>query len=129
MERKTVADIMNPKVLYIREGDRLTLARRKILEFGITAVPILDDTHRPVGVVSLRDLDSDPERPSTTGTVVSVRGDASVEDAAKRLADENVHHLVVIDELGVAIGMVSSLDVVRAFVGMAASHPSTFDRY
>jgi len=129
MERKTVADIMNPKVLYIREGDRLTLARRKILEFGITAVPILDDTHRPVGVVSLRDLDSDPEQPSTTGTVVSVRGDASVEDAAKRLADENVHHLVVIDELGVAIGMVSSLDVVRAFVGMAASHPSTFDRY
>jgi CBS-domain-containing membrane protein len=129
MERKTVADIMNPKVLYIREGDRLTLARRKILEFGITAVPILDDTHRPVGVVSLRDLDSDPEQPSTTGTVVSVRGDASVEDAAKRLADENVHHLVVIDELGVAIGMVSSLDVVRAFVGMPASHPPTFDRY
>lgn len=129
MERKTVADIMNPKVLYIREGDRLTLARRKILEFGVTAVPILDDTHRPVGVVSLRDLDKDPERPSTSGTVVSVRGDASVEDAAKKLADENVHHLVVIDELGVAIGMVSSLDVVRAFVGMPASHPSTFDRY
>jgi CBS domain-containing protein len=52
----TVADIMNPKLLYIREGDRRSMARGQILRFGVTAVPVLDDGHRPVGIVSLRDL-------------------------------------------------------------------------
>jgi hypothetical protein len=28
---KTVRDIMNPKLLYIRDGDRVALARRQIL--------------------------------------------------------------------------------------------------
>lgn len=129
MQRKTVAEIMNPKLLYIRQGDRLSLARRQILEFGVTAVPILDDTHRPVGVVSLRDLDKDPERPVASTRVASVTGDTPVDAAAKVLAEEDVHHLVVVDERGVAIGMVSALDFVRALVGLPARHPSTFDRY
>ena len=54
--RRPSRDIMNAKLLYIGQGDRLSLARRHILQFGVTAVPVLDETHRPVGVVSLRDL-------------------------------------------------------------------------
>ena len=72
----TVADIMNRKLLYIREGDRLSLARGKLLEFGVTAIPVLDDEHKPVAIVSLRDLDHADERLPANGPVRVVRGAA-----------------------------------------------------
>ncbi|HVH43631.1 MAG TPA: CBS domain-containing protein [Labilithrix sp.] len=127
---KTVADIMNPKLLYIRDGDRVALARKHILDFGITAVPVLDETHRPVGVVSLRDLardNGDTFEPS--GKVETVSATATIEEGARKLGESNHHHLVVVDEKGVAVGMVSSLDFVRALVGLPPRHPEQFERF
>ncbi len=127
---KTVADIMNPKLLYIRDGDRVALAKRHIIDFGITAVPVLDETHRPVGVVSLRDLAKEEgERFEPSGKVETVSASASIEDGARRLAESDYHHLVVVDDTGVAVGMVSSLDFVRALVGLSPRHPVKFERY
>jgi len=126
----TVQDIMNPKLLYIKDGDRVSLARRHIVEFGITAVPVLDETHRPVGVVSLRDLAGDDgERFEPSGVVATVLASESVEQGAKKLAESNYHHLVVVDEKGVAVGMVSSLDFLRALVGVAPRHPEAVNRF
>ena len=125
----TVAEIMNPKLLYIREGDRLSLARMQIMKFGVTAVPVLDELHRPVGVVSLRDLSREDHRVEASRPAKTVRGDASLEDGARVLVDAGVHHLVVVDDAGVAIGMVSALDLVRAFVGAPPHHPTAFERY
>lgn len=127
---KTVKDIMNPKLLYIRDGDRVALARRQILEFGITAVPVLDETHRPVGVVSLRDLAApEGETFEPSGVVATVNENATIEDGGRQLAATDYHHLVVVDDNGVAVGMVSALDFLRALVGLAPRHPATFDRY
>jgi uncharacterized protein (TIGR02284 family) len=123
-----VSDIMNPKLLYIREGDRLALAKAKILEFGVTAVPVLDDEHRPVAVVSLRDLVAHGE-PVATSPARVVKGSATIREGAKVLAEAGVHHLVVVDEQGVALGMVSSVDFVRAFSGVAPRHPAPFAGY
>lgn len=125
----TVAEIMNPKLLYVRDGDRLSLVRSHILKFGVTAVPVLDDGHRPVGVVSLRDVSSDSEHVKMSSPAKTVRKGATIEEGARALADANVHHLVVIDDDGVAVGMVSALDFVRAFVERPARHPEAFDRY
>jgi CBS domain-containing protein len=122
-----VSDIMNPKLLYIRDGDRLSLARAKIVEFGVTAVPILDDEHKPVGVVSLRDLAGNEPRATRPARVV--RGDASLEEGARALANSGLHHLVVVDGGGTAIGIVSAVDFVRAFVGDQATHPAPFARF
>jgi CBS-domain-containing membrane protein len=127
---KTVADIMNPKLLYIRDGDRVALARRHIIEFGITAIPVLDETHRPVGVVSLRDLARDDgDRFQPSGKVETVKATAVLEEGAKQLAESEYHHLVVVDDKGVAVGMVSSLDFVRALVGLPPRHPDKFQRF
>ncbi|MBX3212838.1 MAG: CBS domain-containing protein [Labilithrix sp.] len=126
---RTVADIMNEKLLYIRDGDRLALARRHIIEFGITAVPVLDETHRPVGVVSLRDLAGDREHFEPSGKVETVRASASIEEAAKLLAESEYHHLVVVDAMGVAVGMVSALDFLRELVGLPPRHPERFQRF
>ncbi len=127
MPAKTVSEIMNPKLLYIGERDRLGLARRYILQFGVTAVPVLDDEHRPVGVVSLRDIDRNPDDVQASSTVATVKDTDTVEEAARQLAATDYHHLVVVDAKGVAVGMVSAVDFLRALLGMEPRHPKAFD--
>jgi CBS-domain-containing membrane protein len=126
----TVAEIMNPKLLYIGDEERVALARRHIIDFGVSAVPVLDDTHRPVGVVSLRDLVQDGgDRFEPSGAVATIRASESIDEGAKRLAESEFHHLVVVDENGVAVGMVSSLDFLRALLGLPPRHPDAFERF
>ena len=127
MASKTVHDIMNAKLLYIGENDRISLARRHILEFGVTAVPVLDETHRPVAVVSLRDLARDGDDVQPSNTVVTVKASDTIEEGARKLAETELHHLVVVDDKGVAVGMVSSGDFVRALLGLEPRHPKAFD--
>lgn len=128
-ENSTVADIMNPKLLYVREGDRLSLARAQILKFGVTAVPVLDEAHRPVGVVSLRDLDRDDHHVTASAPVLTVQAKSTIADGARKLAETEVHHLVVVDEQGVAVGMVSAVDFLRALSGTSGRHPQAFTRF
>lgn len=129
----TVAEIMNPKLLYIGDEDRLALARKHMVDFGVAAIPVLDDTHRPVGVVSLRDLAEDGgERrfaPAPGRSVATIKASEPVGAAALRLAESHEHHLVVVDDKGVAVGMVSSLDFLRALLGLPPRHPEPFDRF
>lgn len=127
MPANTVSEIMNAKLLYIGERDRLSLARRFILQFGVTAVPVLDDEHRPVGVVSLRDIERDGDEVQPSSVVATVKDTDSIDVAARKLADSDYHHLVVVDAKGVAVGMVSAVDFLRALLDMPPRHPKAFD--
>ncbi len=127
---RTVADIMNDKLLYIREGDRIADVRRHILDFGVTAVPVLDAGHRPVGMVSLRDLARDDSKaPDTSCRVACVNATDSIRRGAELLAESPYHHLVVVDDDGVAVGIVSAVDFLRALLDLPPRHPSAFDAY
>lgn len=123
----TARDIMNPKLLYIREGDRMTLVRNQILRFGVTGVPVLDEDHRPVGFVSLRDLAGDEDRIQASVPVRTVSDATELDALARMLAEGHLHHVVVVDSAGVAAGMVSALDVLRALTGLPPAHPAEFD--
>jgi CBS domain-containing protein len=123
-----VKDVMNGDLLYLREGERLDIARHPILEFGVTAVPVLDDKHRPVGVVSLRDLMAGAAaKPSTPAW--SIAETATVEEAARVMSEASFHHLVVVNGQGIAVGMVSALDLLRALAGLPSQHPRAFARF
>jgi len=122
----TARDIMNSKLLYISDGDRLGLARRQILKFGVTAVPVLDEAHKPVGLVSLRDLHEEEDQIKVSAPVVCVRDTATVQECAKTMTAGDLHHVVVTDETGKAVGMVSALDALRALIGEAPKHPAAF---
>ncbi len=124
----TVADLMNPELLYLDQDARTDLARGPILSFGITAVPVLDDEHRPIGMVSLRDL-AGTSRPEPTGPVDVMESSLGVTEAATQFARTGRHHFVVVDGAGRALGMVSALDVLRALVGEPARHPAPFPAF
>jgi CBS-domain-containing membrane protein len=121
-----VREYMNPHLVYLRAGNRIEIALRPILDLRLTAVPILDDDHRPVGVVSLRDIaEKRRARGSMTERMRTIAPTESLVNAACVLADEDVHHLVVVGDDGIAVGMLSSLDVVRGLAGRPAKHPQT----
>jgi CBS domain containing-hemolysin-like protein len=126
---KTVADVMNPEMLYLAEGARPDLAREPILQFGVTGVPVLDERGHPTGFVSLRDLVTHGELPSANEPAFTVRDTTLVDAAARVLGATDHHHAVVIDGTGRAVGVVSSLDLLRALVGLPARHPTAFPAF
>jgi CBS domain-containing protein len=128
---RTVQDIMNRELLAIRPDLPVNDARALLRSFRIGAAPVLDDDRRAVGVVSLRDLldagGTAQERMSRPALCVSIS--APIEAAARQLARGDVHHLVVVDGTGAAVGMLSTLDVLRALVDVPTRHPQTFPHW
>ena len=126
---RTVDEIMNAELAYARPESKDDVIRELILAYGITAVPILDGDHRPVGVVSLRDLIDPAKRDRRmSAPAVTIAKTATLDEAATIFCESGLHHLVVVDEKGVAVGMVSLIDVLRALRGAMTSHPKTFPR-
>lgn len=126
----TVRDYMNRELVYLSAADRPELALGAILDFGLTAVPVLDEEdHRPVGVVSLRDL-ADPRRAEdrVSKPARTIAMDTPIDTAARALAEAGVHHLVVVDGEGTAVGMLSAADVLRALLSLPPRHPEAFTR-
>lgn len=123
-----VREIMNPELFWLRADTKSDDALDALLEYGISAVPILDDAHRPIGVVSIRDLVREESAPTISTPALSISADTTVEETARMMAEQNKHHLVVVGGDGRALGLVSSLDVVRALIGLPARIPETFPR-
>lgn len=130
---KTVKEIMNRELFSLRPNDGTDDALGYIVALGITAAPVLDEDRRPLGVASFRDLLPVPapgkvlERMSVPA--ISVSENVSVEEVARLLAERGVHRVVVVDGEGRAVGVASSLDVVRALLGLPAVHPATFPHW
>ncbi|WP_329331806.1 CBS domain-containing protein [Streptomyces sp. NBC_00663] len=108
----------------------------------ISALPVIDDAHRVVGVVSEADLlpkeefrahDPDPDtrlhRPEAlaraqartagelmTAPAVTVDADASLARAARIMARHQVKHLPVVDGAGLLTGIVSRTDLLKVFL-------------
>jgi hypothetical protein len=122
---------MNRELLAIRADLPARDVRAMLRSFGVGAAPVLDPERRPVGVVSLRDeLDVDgsaADRMSRPALCVSAS--TEIEDAARQLARGETHHLIVVDASGAAVGMLSTLDVLRALLDMPVRHPPAFPHW
>jgi CBS domain-containing protein len=124
-----IREIMNPELFTLTPDVRADDALRAILELGITAAPVVDGEQRPIGVTSIRDFLRDGLPAPVSSPAVSVPGDATVEEAARIMTESGRHHLVVVGGDGRAVGMLSSLDLLRALIGLPAAYPATFPHY
>ncbi len=125
-----VSEIMNGELFSVGKDDQVDMALRAILLLGITGVPVLDEEGKPLGLVSLRDLVAD--RPGTkvgermTQPPATVPAEARIGAAARILAGTRYHRLIVVDGDGRAVGMVSSVDIIRGLLGLPVPHPASF---
>jgi CBS domain-containing protein len=128
---RTVADIMNKEILSLRHDLPAREALELLRSFGVGAAPILDENRKPLGVVSLRDrLETDRcVRDVMTRPAACVSMSSMIESVAEQMARGDRHHLVVVDGTGAAVGMVSTLDLLRALLDVPTRHPATFPHW
>ena len=96
-------------------------------------VPVLDSSHKLVGIVTERDLllaaiqylQSAIEVSEVMHrNVVTATPDMPLAEAAKLLAKNKIGGLPVVDSLGSVVGVITETDVLKAFIAVLNSRPS-----
>lgn len=117
----TAAEIMDRNFFYASQGDSILQVLHDMSDRGLSSAPVLDGDGRPVGVASLRDVESchDIEELADhlSRSALSLPQSTTVEAAAQALAARQAESLVLVDDFGVAVGALSALDLLRALVG------------
>jgi len=143
MRHRMVGELMTSAVVHVRPGTSFKEIARLLAEHDITSVPVLDDQDRPLGVVSEADLlrhqaavedpaglapsaslsDRDRVRSQATtaqglmsSPAVGARPTWTVVEAARLMNQRGFKRLVVVDEAGRLIGIVSRSDLLRVFL-------------
>ena len=100
-------------------------------EHHIGCVPIVDERRRPIGIVTRFDLVDDMDRAARNHGVhrmgrtgrdvmmplaITLDERATVAHAASLMTLEDLHHVMIVGDAGVLVGVVSSKDIVRWLV-------------
>ncbi|GAA2263933.1 CBS domain-containing protein [Streptomyces atrovirens] len=143
MQHRTVAELMSRSVVRARRDMPFKEIVELLRDNGVTAVPVVDELDRPMGVVSEADLlrkssfQPDPsgrtpiphleawERAKAEGTsaeelmsapAMCARPEWTVVEAARLMAVQNVKRLPVVDETDRLQGIVSRSNLLRIFL-------------
>jgi CBS domain-containing protein len=119
-----VADIMTDQLVVLDMRMSLETASRILAERHISGAPVVSSTGRPIGVVTTRDL-ADPRHhvpeatveTAMTKVIYAVRPSDPAMAAVRLMVAEDIHRVVVVDdESGQLVGIVTAMDVLRAIV-------------
>ncbi|MCL6735991.1 CBS domain-containing protein [Streptomyces neyagawaensis] len=143
MRHRMVSDLMTTDVVRVRRDTGFKEIAKLLAEYDITAVPVVDDDDRPLGVVSEADLlrkeaaQLDPagllpvlrpmdaagakaEASTAEGLMnspaVTARPQWTVVEAAQVMERHHVKRLPVVDEAGRLVGLISRADLLRVFL-------------
>jgi len=127
----TVGDLMTIEPVTVTVDAPIEEAQRLIVEFGVSGLPVVDDSGSLVGVISQTDFmhldNSDVGRlihhkPSgirvgevMTAPPVTVLLSTTLARAARTMVDRRVHRIVVVDDKHRAIGVLSAMDFVHLY--------------
>ena len=130
-----VTEIMTEDPRTVGPDDTVSEAAIVLQSLGIRHLPVVDDGGMLVGMLSDRDLgplmktfldgaeadnmvvplSARPVSDLMSGGVISVGDDASVEEVVELMLDNRIGAVPVVDADGGLIGIVSYVDVLRAF--------------
>ncbi len=137
-----VSDVMTRAVVVAHEGAPFKEVAASLIRNRISAVPVIDEQRRVIGVVSESDLltriaGDDGAAPwgyprtharsqqkvhalvaadLMTSPAVTVTDTASIADAARLAAQARVRRLPVLDRVGVLVGIVTRGDLLRVYL-------------
>jgi len=118
-----VSHILTRPMVTIKVGDTVLTAAKLLVQnnIGLLVVTEAATDGRLVGVISERDIIrvvasgrglEVPVKDVCTKSVVTVHGKSDVAEAAKAMNKHGIRHVVVVDDGGRAIGVVSMRDLV-----------------
>lgn len=121
---RTVSDVMTVHVHVANASTPFKLLARLIAENKVGAIPIVDQQGVPIGIVSETDLlttdrwqkhakaDGIAASAIMTPVPITVGSGTSLIEAARLMRERSVRHLVVVDERGGIVGIVSRTDLL-----------------
>jgi CBS-domain-containing membrane protein len=123
-----VSDIMTRHVFTLELETSIEEAAWALARRNIGGAPVRDETGRLVGFLSRSDLVNpswadwvSPKKATVEDlmnpTVLALPPEASAHQAAEGMVALGIHHVMVVDSRSQLLGLVSSLDVVRALAG------------
>jgi CBS domain-containing protein len=128
------SELMRPNPVSLRDDATVQEALDLFTTRGISAAPVIDEAGRPLGVLSHSDIMVHErvagQRPAAgkkaappaamvrvrdlmTPSVFSVNPDTPSARVVEDLLALKVHRLFVVDALGVLVGVISAVDVLR----------------
>ncbi|MFD0274251.1 CBS domain-containing protein [Kitasatospora sp. NPDC127111] len=141
MQHRTVQDVMTRDVVTARREASVKEVAELLDRHGVTALPIVDDSGRPIGLVSEGDLvrkeagqpegryrpprmglgdrlraDAETAEGMMSSPVVTAHPDWSIVRAARVMDARKVKRLPVVDGTGRLVGIVSRRDLLRLFL-------------
>ena len=117
-----VADLMAEQVVVTEPHQSVEHVRRVLERNQISALPVVDSEQRPVGIVSLTDLNASALKGGTpvsrimTEKVYTVPLYEDVAIAARVMRNHQIHRVVVTHE-GQVSGMLSAFDLLELVEG------------
>lgn len=125
---KTMQDVMTQSVRTVTATEVVGPVRDLMLDHQVHGVPVVDEAGALVGIVTSSDLVEEWDPQQSVQTVMSSEVHTatpftSVVDAARRMLDRHIHHLVIVQG-GEIVGMVSSFDILQVLAGEAEAATS-----
>lgn len=126
-----VKDGMNEIVVTVGPDHRLRDAAKRMTENNVGAAVVMETEGSGPGIITERDLlramghgqdvDTERVRDHLASKVIYAYADWPLEQAAAEMARGHFRHVIVLDQGGEAVGILSMRDVVRVWVSDGAS--------
>ena len=129
--KTTIAGIMCASLVTVDMQDTVLRVEEVLNQHNLSSVPVVDRERGDCfGIISLKDVAhfrSAKRNPSAvlawemcTYKPLAASPQASIEDVARLMVEHRIHHVVVVQD-GVLKGLVSSLDVIAAYLRQSSA--------
>jgi CBS domain-containing protein len=128
-----ILDIMSVPPVTVDMQDTVHRVEEILVEHDLSSVPVIDPERRDCfGIISLKDIahfNATRRNPRTTLAwemctykPLTVGPQTSIAEVGRMMVEHQIHHVVVVEDARIA-GIVSSLDVIAAWLPPAAADP------
>lgn len=113
-------EIMSTPVITTNGTSKLSSVKELFKKYNISSAPVVDEEGEIEGIISSTDLAAVYNDDLQVRNIMTSRShvcaiNARVQDVAKKMLDEKIHHIIVMDN-GKIQGMISSLDVIKGLL-------------
>jgi homoserine O-acetyltransferase len=118
-----VSDVMRSDAVSIRRGISIEETARVMFEKGITHLPVVTENNELAGIVTSWDISKAVALKCKTldgimtKDVLTVKGNEDIESAAKKMEQNNISALPVVDDDNKIIGIIGSEEINRLIGG------------
>jgi IMP dehydrogenase len=105
----------------IHPGERVALARLRMLRHGVGALPVVDADHVLVGIITLRDIDIAGSEVSNflvadlmTKTLITGTAQTTIGAIADMMLRTGIQRIPIVDADAKLIGLVTQTTVIKA---------------